>query len=81
MWFVKNLKKFFNKKKTGKHSSYKQNPRLPTVTVTYDAVTNQHKIVKNIIRKSCADWLHVVHKSRKNVASLLCPKRKIVNEL
>lgn len=75
------FKNYFKKKKSGNHSPFKRDSRLRTTTVTYDAVTNQHKIIGGIIKESCAGQLQVVHKSRKNLSSLICPKKKIVNDL
>ena len=72
--------KFFKKKKNGGGSTSIKTMKK-TTPITFDNGTGRHRFMQNIIRKSVKTQIRIVHKSRPSLASILCPKRRIIRNL
>ena len=56
--------------------------RQKTTPITYDCVSDQHKFVGSLIKDSFTRGaLQLVYRSRQNVGSAVCPKRKTIKKV
>ena len=54
---------------------------MMTFAVTFDDVTNSHTISRRLLEKSANSKFQTVHKSKPNIGSRLCPKRKVLQTI
>ena len=70
---------FFRKKHANIRGSFSKCSEK--LSVIYDNTTGQHRFARNLIRASFTRRVHCLYKSRRNVGSLLCSKRKVIKLL
>ena len=82
------------KKKYGKFFQKRRNPvckgdvqssatkRMKTTPLTYDCVSEQHNFLGSLIKDSFTKGvIQLVYRSRQNVGSAVCPKRKTIKKV
>ena len=76
---------FFKKKKKGdkhKKSPYNSNFRnLPVMFMKFDQNSKRHIFMSKLIRNNCKSKIRMIYKSGSSLASLICPKRRIIRQL
>ena len=56
--------------------------RKKTTPLTYDCVSDQHNFLGSLIKDSFARGvLQIVYRSKQNVGSAVCPKRKTIRKV
>ena len=78
---LKSEREKFFMKMNGKGKKKIDMAGLMTFGVTFDDVTNSHDISRKLLEKSATFKFQTVHKSKPNIGSSLCPKRKVLHTL